>query len=703
MKRGESPGWLQHLNEKQREAVMSTGKSVVVFAGPGSGKTTVLTHRIRYLAEAGVPRDRILAITFTRTAAREMEHRLEREINLAGLTIGTFHAVFLKRMRQNGMVPPPLIKEYEQYQLIRSILQDSEQPADEEAVMNILSRISYCKGKGILPQWLKVKKKKNVAFQHVFQAYEDAKRKRGVWDFDDILLSYFFRLREYPSLHPERNHFIHILVDEFQDLNLVQFEVLRLLLPEEGHLFAVGDDDQSIYAFRGSDPRFLLEAQKVFPGCKKVVLSTNYRSTEEVVRFSRDLIQYNRHRQDKPVRGTGKRGMAPRFLEPVDEAAEAREIRSLLKDGMETAILYRTSTQARAVIDELVQEGVSFLVSPSDASFYRKWQVADILAYLRLGENPDDLDALVQIINKPKRYLYREGWIDEARNLSSNMGISVLQSLSHLTGLESYQQKYLRQLQKHIEGLQGKNAQEAVEWVRTEIGYDRFLTTFAKELGLEPSAFIEPVEELSLAAESFCTQTDLLHHIRKVETAVRNPSSVPQVQLMTFHKAKGLEFDRVILIGLHAMVLPHRRSLQVAEQHRNSAWEEERRLLYVGMTRARRELFLSISQRRLGKRVGPSPFLKEIGYHSEAAATLSPPSGKSGSGTNPPYQEYLKEELEIGGQFKHKKWGVGKVVRLEELFGSTPGRKVVLRFASGEHSLHYELSRQLGLLDRFES
>ncbi|OYD09750.1 ATP-dependent helicase [Paludifilum halophilum] len=697
------------LNPSQREAVTAAGGSVAVYAGPGSGKTTVLTRRVQYLIGQGIPKEKMMVVTFTRAAAGEMENRLVRELgeSMTGLTIGTFHSIFLRLLAGQGLKLPPLLKEFEQHQLIRRRLEALDRPADEEAVTSTLGQIGYCKGNGILPEYMKVKKEKNIAFRRVFQEYEKAKQERESWDYDDILLAFWARLRRLSTSHPQRNRFLHILVDEFQDINRVQFESLRLLLPEEGALFAVGDDDQSIYGFRGSDPGYLLGLEERFPGCRRVILSTNYRSTEEVIRLGQRLIRNNRHRRDKQLSGTDRRGPDPQWMEPGDEEEEAEQIRSALRDGMETAVLYRTSTQARAVIDVLVREKIPFSVAPGDASFYRRWQVMDVLAYLKLAEDPDDLDSLVRIINKPKRYLFGEDWLDEAWMLSRKGNDPLLKVLPRMKNFEPYKRKYLSRLAQDVESLRGISAREAVDRIRHQIGYDRFLTACSEDLGIDGSALREPVEELSVAAASYADGPALLAHAQEVERVVREQRSRPQVRLMTFHRAKGLEFDRVFLIGLHAMVLPHRRSLQVPEQRKNAAWEEERRLLYVGMTRARRELVLSISQTRQGRRVGPSPFLREIGYdhgrqesaREKEAVSMSPPAAAAGRpSSDQPHLRFREEGLTHGTVLRHNKWGRGEVIRIEMLQGATPGRKVHLRFTDGTHTLHYELSRQLGLL-----
>ncbi|SFS91725.1 ATP-dependent helicase [Marininema halotolerans] len=691
------------LHPDQMKAITAGEGTTVVFAGPGSGKTTVLTQRVCTLLERGISPEQILVVTFTRAAAGEMQHRITTLTNKTrGLILGTFHSIFLRLFRQKGVSIPHLLNDREQRMWIRELLNEKEQPSDEEGVATTLSQIGFCKGNMVLPERMKVKKQQNQLFRDLFQAYEKKKEAQNVWDYDDILLAFCGWLKE--EHNPLRGSFSHILVDEFQDINRVQYESLKLLLADEGSLFAVGDDDQSIYGFRGSDPRFMQELNRR-PKSRQVVLSVNHRSTDVIVAAGQELIRHNRMRQEKKLIGTGQTGKKPDLLQPIDEEEEAAKIIASLDDSVKTAVLYRTSTQARAVIDALVRKGIPFAASMGDALFYRRWQIKDLFAYLSLVENPNDLDSLVRIMNKPKRYLFGEEWIDAVWNQSQTMRGSLLDALPEIPGIETYQKKYLSQLKKQVTSLQGLGVGEAIQRIRQDIGYDRFLTAYAKDLGQEVMSLMEPVEELAVAARSFQGIQELLDHANRVEEALRKPASHPRIHLMTLHRAKGLEFDRVFLIGLHAMTIPHRRSIQVAEHRKNAAWEEERRLLYVGMTRAKQELLLSVSRTRQGRRVGPSPFLKEMGFGEEVPAkeeTFSPKwnaqrINHQGSKEQPQLQ-YAGEVLTIGSKVSHQRWGEGEVIAVETLTGSTPGRKVALRFQQETISLHYELSRQLGLI-----
>lgn len=703
---------LSGLNEAQRRAVTAPAGPTVVFAGPGSGKTTVLTRRVLYLLEQGIPANRLMLVTFTRLAAQEMRERLEQVMpgRTRTLAIGTFHALFLTMLRERGQAIPPIMSQGEQMGLVRELLGERNLPIDDETVSTYLNQIGQCKNNGILPSRLKVEKQKNILFRDLYAAYERKKAELGSWDYDDILLAVYQRCRQPEWLSYWQNQFQQILVDEFQDINRVQYEILVKLAAKHQHLFVVGDDDQAIYSFRGSDPRFMLELDRDFPQLQRIILTVNYRSTEELIQASERLISHNRLRQPKPRMGTGSRGQGVHWLEPVDEEDEAEQILRHLTDGMETAILYRTSTQARAIIDALVRQEVPFMAA-GESSFYRRWQVQDVFAYLKLAWNPQDLDALVRIINKPKRYLYKEEWIDACWAKAKQTGGSLLAALPQLEGLEPYQIRSLTDLRDRVSRLSGMRPIEAIQYIREQIGYDRYLEAFAKETGNERASLLEPLEELQLAARPFADGRALLAHAAKVEQSLHHPDPSAKVKLMTLHRAKGLEFDRVYLIGLHAMALPHHRSLQVSEQRKGAAWEEERRLFYVGITRAKTECWLSISQTRQGKKVAPSPFVKELGYggpnesseltverRREVSRTAYAFHSARSSNKAQPQLRFASEDVRPGLTIKHIRFGVGTIVEVKPLGGVAPGRKILVRFPDQMQSLHYELARQLKLL-----
>lgn len=699
---------LSGLNEKQREAVIADEKPTVVFAGPGSGKTTVLTRRVLYLLERGACPENLMVVTFTRAAAQEMKSRLREVMPKAAqkLCIGTFHSLFLGILQERGETIPTLLRGNEQKEIIRKLLSDQEQPTDEENISTYLNQIGLCKGNAILPERMNVHKRKNILFRDIFAQYEEWKRNNNFWDYDDILLTMYQRVNNPAELADLKERFIHILVDEFQDINWIQYQILVKLASQHRSLFVVGDDDQSIYGFRGSNPRIMLQLHKDFSDLKRIVLSVNYRSSEPIIRASEQLIGQNRLRQAKLCQGLGVDGAKVEWIEPQDENEEAERIIFRVQDGVETAILFRTATQARALTDVLVRKGISFFM-PAEHSFYRRWQVQDVFAYFRLANDPNDLDALVRIINKPKRYLFGETWIDACWHQSRKLNRPVLEALPNLPGLERYQVRYLTELSGQIGRLGQLSPTDAIAYIRTTVGYDRFLETFAKETGADLEHLLEPLDELMVAAELFPDLSSMITHVSRIEEALKQSDPAAKIKLMTLHRSKGLEFDRVFIIGLHAMVIPHYRSLNVPENRKNEAWEEERRLLYVGMTRAKKELVLSSTKTRQGKRAHPSPFLQDMDLIHEQAQqerTIEQNTNRIVQSLNrkilneQPQMRFIHEKVSVGSEIHHTRFGKGIVEDVVPIEGVAPGRKVLVRFNQERQSLHYELCRQLGLI-----
>jgi DNA helicase-2/ATP-dependent DNA helicase PcrA len=719
------------LNAEQREAVCHPAGPLVVFAGPGSGKTTVLTCRAAYLLQvARIPAAKMLIVTFTRAAASEMEARLAAMPGIGQQTIraaeiGTFHSVFMRMlMQRTGGQLPKLLEESEQRTIIKALLREQGEDGNDEQVADVLQKIGLCKNNLILPERIKATKPENQKFRELFAAYETVKRQEDRWDYDDILVAAYAMLKQNPAVREfYQQRFGHILVDEFQDTNLAQYEVLKMLAGH-GNLCIVGDDDQSIYRFRGSRVEFLLDFEKTFPSAKKVILAVNYRSTDEVIDTASRVILHNRVRQSKLIRGTGKHGEKPVVLRPEGEKDEAEQILSqvagLLEsnpdlDPKEIAILYRTNIQARAMIDGLVQRGLPFTLHDADGDFYGRWQVRDVLTYFKLADQPDDLDGIVQILNRPKRYLYPERFVDEVHSLRRTKNVTWLEALAQLPGLEPYQRAKVEQLMKDLVAMRLLTPVQALHMIRKEIGYDRYLEEFAAKSGNDLKLVSEPLLELEQAVIGYRTLRDFLEHVEEVKETVRKSRGKGEgIQLMTMHKSKGLEFLHVYCIGLVEDMLPHPKALQAEGDKRSSAIEEERRLYYVGMTRAKRYLTLSAPRRYHGHRAEPSPFLYETGLLPRPKRVEITPS-KEEPGTVKrapaavavPASERMKAALEkfgttafeTGDTLHHKDLGPGIIEELKTLSGDS-GRRVLIKFPGHEkvYDLHLELCLYLGLL-----
>ncbi|ASS75135.1 hypothetical protein CIG75_09180 [Tumebacillus algifaecis] len=720
------------LNDEQREAVCHTAGPLVVFAGPGSGKTTVLTCRAAYLLQVErVPAAKLLIVTFTRAAAMEMQSRLAAmpglgQQSIRAAEIGTFHSVFMRMlMQQSGGQLPQLMEEGQQRAIVKTLLREQGEDGDDEQVADVLSKIGLCKNNLIMPERIKATKPENQKFRDLFAGYERVKQQEGRWDYDDILVAAHAMLKNNPTVRDHyQKRFAYLLVDEFQDTNLAQYEVIKML-SGNGNLCIVGDDDQSIYRFRGSRVEFLLDFEETFPGAKKVILAVNYRSTDNVIETASRVILHNRVRQSKLIRGTGKKGEHPVLLRPEGEKDEAEqilhEVADLLAaqpelDGQEIAILYRTNIQVRAMIDGLVQKGLPFTLHDADGDFYGRWQVRDVLTYFKLAYNPDDLDNIVQILNRPKRYIYADRLVDEVQRLRRTKQITYLEAFTEVESLEAYQRTKVEQLIKDLVELRLLTPLQALHKIRKEIGYDRYLEEFAAKTGNDVALVSEPLEELEQAVLGHRTLQDFLGHVEEVKETVRRSRGKGEgIQLMTMHKAKGLEFKHVYCIGLVENMLPHPKALQGEGDKRSAAVEEERRLFYVGMTRAKRYLTLSAPLRYHGHRAEPSPFLYETGLLARpkrVAISNSQNAGPAALKKEPvvvtvsasermksALDKYGATQFSVGEALHHKDLGTGKIQELKLLTGDS-GRRVLIKFPGQEkvHDLHLELCLSLGLL-----
>lgn len=612
------------LHTAQQEAVTHVEGPLVVFAGPGSGKTTVLTSRAAHMMlVAGIPPRELLIVTFTRAAAEEMQRRLAAlpgvgPLRARSCEMGTFHSVFLRiLLRTYGQVPK-LIYESEQRNIIRTLLRENGQDGNEEEVNDVLTKIGLCKNNLIFPEQIKAKKKENQDFKRYYQQYEATKERLKRWDYEDILVECYRLLRSRPEVREEYGQrYRYILIDEFQDANFVQYEIIKMLALSD-NLCIVGDDDQSIYRFRGSRVEYLLDFQKVFPSAKKVVLEKNYRSTDQIITVAGNVIRCNQKREMKDLAGTGRQGDVYRLERPTDERAEAGMIIELIQErlvagqNMESlAVLYRSNAQVHILVDELVRRSLPFSIRDTEGEFYQKWQIRDILSYFRLAVDPYDLESLTQIMNRPKRYMYQENWLNKLERIAGQSDSSYLTALLRLPDLETWKLRKLEQLVWDLKKISGMSSVEALRFIRREIGYDQFLEDYVAQTGQTKDQVFEPLEMLQQTMFGFDKLIDFLEHVKQTNEALQQArKSKEGIQLMTFHKSKGLEFSTVFIVGLVKGMVPHHKSLRDKEQA--EALEEERRLFYVGITRAKDRLYLTAPQKYNGSKAEPSPFLAEI-------------------------------------------------------------------------------------------
>ncbi|HEY5907003.1 MAG TPA: UvrD-helicase domain-containing protein, partial [Vicinamibacteria bacterium] len=619
---------LEGLNAQQREAVLATEGPTLILAGAGSGKTRVITHRIAHLVlEKGVPSEAVLAVTFTNKAAGEMKERTERL--LAGQAfkgwISTFHSLCVRLLRREaaaaGLSPAFVIfDEDDQVQAVRQALKALDLPEKVHPPRRILSRISAVKNSGKDPEDPAGDSVGAQTFARVAERYRAILTQAQALDFDDLLLRAVAVLENADVRERYRRRFRYMLVDEYQDTNRAQYELIRHLVAPEGNITVVGDEDQSIYSWRGADINNILDFEKDFPGARVLRLEENYRSTQSILDLAGALVAHNVKRKGKTLRAVKHSGDPVRLHQAPDEYQEAAWVTARLAGlkGKRAAVLFRMNAQSRLVEEALLRQGMPYLVV-GGVGFYERKEIKDVVAYLRLVRNPHDPMALRRVINVPARGI-GERTVDEIADAAEKRGISLWDAAGAVEGealLPARATLPIRRFRDTIEALRaeaaGLGVKDLVSRVLSSTGYAQAL---AQEDTHESQDRLENLAELLSAAAEYEARsedpnlTGFLDQVSLLADTDMVKDDAPVV-LMTLHSAKGLEYDLVFLVGLEEGLMPHARSLE-----REDAIEEERRLVYVGMTRARERLFLSWAQSRqvFGQRrtSQPSRFLEEL-------------------------------------------------------------------------------------------
>lgn len=609
------------LNTAQREAVCHETGPMLVLAGPGSGKTTVLLCRIRRLLERGLAKPQeILALTFSKGAAEEMKERFRRAKGAEGVAFGTFHSIFFRILRSRyGWSVERVFQEEERRNVLRKLLEETdwEIPDPEEYISQFFAKLALMNSelensRTFEPVGMPVEE-----FRKLYHAYEGYKERHEKLDFDDMLTLCYQLLSEEEAVRQYwQGKYKFILVDEFQDVNRAQFACLQILAEPHRNLFVVGDDDQSIYAFRGARPDFLLNFPTLYPEAKKVILNTNYRSTERIITLAERVIENNEVRFVKNMKGDGTEGDRVTFFLAEDAAGEAacigEKIGRLLDEGVpltEIAVIYRTNLQGGTFARELYKRGIPYDLRDNSGNVYEHWVAKDLLAYLLLAENEESDSALRRILNKPKRYIGKE-LLEEAER----MPYTLLRSFFVCPSLKKWQEEHLENLRLDLGQVWKRSPYDGLKYVRKVIGYDEYLEEFAVYRRTSAQVLWEIADEIMETAKD-CTDAAMLRRrleemsSQMKEQTRKKGQTRKGVALMTMHGAKGLEFQAVFLPSLVEGVVPHEKGL--------GEIEEERRLFYVAMTRAEKRLCLSVMRTRYEKETKPSRFLAEIGLDAE--------------------------------------------------------------------------------------
>ena len=605
------------LNQSQKMAVCHKDGPALVLAGPGSGKTMVITHRIKELIDTyGAAPGEILVITFTRAAAAEMKTRFDALMGGRRLpvTFGTFHSVYFRILKYAYHYDASqIIGEEARLRLLSEELSDLEPTMAEESMdvlQEILGEISSVKNDMLSLEHYYAKSCSAEMFSRLFQAYEKRLRKENVIDFDDMLMLCYELFKARPDiLSGWQRKYKYILCDEFQDINRIQYEILKLLALPENNLFIVGDDDQAIYRFRGARPELMLGFPREFREAKRYLLGINYRCPDPVIKAAGNLIACNHMRFQKEISGTKKSG-GPVILGTFPAQAEENKriidhIRAYHDAGIpyeEMAVLVRINTGARSLAGKLMEYNIPFQTRDMVPSLYTHWICGDLTAYLRAAMGEQTRDQLLRIINKPCRYIARSAFLG---------GETTLDQLEAMYEEKPWIARRVAQLSEDLKILSRRSPYEAVTYIRKQIGYDDYLREYAKERNLTETELFTVLEELHADAGEHQTALSWFSHMERYKQEMKRQQEKQGregtgVVLSTMHRAKGLEYRIVFLPDANEGVIPYEKAEGAADL------EEERRLFYVAMTRAAEKLHIYSVKELYGRASAASRFVREL-------------------------------------------------------------------------------------------
>lgn len=745
---------LSGLNEIQRKAVSQIDGPVMVIAGPGSGKTRVLTYRIAYMIQQGIPPNKILALTFTNKAAREMKDRIERVLqgNVAGLWSGTFHSLFARilRIEAKHIGYPTAFTIYDtddSKSLLRTIVKELNLKKDDYPANQLLSRISSLKSNLITPrtyeQDQKLMNNDKIAnrrgFHKIYSRYVARCKQAGAMDFDDLLYRLYELFQKKPEILAKyQERFKYILVDEFQDTNFLQYAIIRKLTKYPGspkNICIVGDDAQSIYAFRGATIENILDFEKDFKSAQVYKLEQNYRSTPHIVAAANEVIAKNKRQIEKKIWTSQAEGQKIKIVKTVSDNEEGKRIADQIMEyknrnhvtNQEIAILYRTNAQSRVFEDYLRRYNIPYRIY-GGLSFYQRKEIKDLLAYLRLLINPSDEEAFKRVVNYPKRGIGNTTMdkVMEHRAREETDLFSAAKTAPLSPRARTQLNKFLKVIRSGISKNEDSGAYEAAEFVANASG---IIKSFKDENTTESLNRLENVEALLNGIKDFMDEDEVgelgieieertlaayIQHIALLTDHDNDSDAEEKITLMSIHGAKGLEFDAIFVVGLEENLFPSFMSLE----NENDV-DEERRLFYVAITRARKYLTLSFasSRYRYGKVVynRPSRFLEDINAENYdnpntvygkislgggVTETTAPSSGprlkkiRKKKTIVPPadFTPDPSDNIQEGMEVVHLKFGKGKVLKIDGRNDSrvatiyfdeidTPQRRIMLKFA----------------------
>lgn len=604
------------FNEAQTKAICHKKGPAMVLAGPGSGKTLVITRRVEYLIKKyGVRPEQILVITFTKAAAKEMRERFARiaKDDRFPVTFGTFHGIYYGILKwAYRMNASNIFSEEEKMMLLREVIAGMELEIEDEKefLQGIASEIGQIKNNRLSLEEYESSNCSDQMFRQIYEEYERRRKLLKKIDFDDMLVLCYELFQKRPDiLQMWQKKFQYILIDEFQDINQVQYDVIRMLALPENNLFIVGDDDQSIYRFRGARPEIMLGFSKDYPNAKSIILDVNYRSTKAVVSAARRVIERNKNRYQKEIITVNEQGDNVHIQEvrhPVEESHYVREqIAKAVAAGTEPsqiAVLYRTNTEPRALVETFMEYHIPFQMKEHLPNLYEHFIGRDFQSYMRMALGGRDRGDFLMIMNRPNRYIGRD---------SVDRGEISFENLRKYYMEKDWMVDRIDQLEVDLKVISRMTPYAAIQYIRKSVGYDLFLNEYAIKRKMKLEDLQELIREMEERAKEFKTIEEWFDHIEKYTEelrmqAVTRTENRNAVSLMTFHAAKGLEYDTVFIIGANEDVTPYKKAELPEEM------EEERRMFYVAMTRAKKHLTISYVREKNGKAMEQSRFLGEL-------------------------------------------------------------------------------------------
>ena len=613
---------MSSFTKSQSEAIRHQDGPLLVLAGPGSGKTTVVTKRVQYLVQdCHISPSSILVITFTKAAATEMKERFlrlmeqseEKPQGYGNVLFGTFHAVFFNILKLSyGFTAANILREETRYQYMKEIVDRLKLEIDDENefISGVLGEISLIKNERISLEHYFSKNCAEDIFRKIFASYEQRKRNARLIDFDDMLSYTWELLTKRPDiLEAWQKKFRYILVDEFQDINRLQYDILRLLAQPENNLFIVGDDDQSIYRFRGAKPEIMLNFQKDFPTAGRVLLNDNFRSTRQIVNAAGRVIRKNQSRFAKEITARGGEGPGVRILAFEDQQQEClyllKEMQEYKKNGgawQQMAVLYRTNTQPRLLIQKFMEFNVPFRVRDQVPNLFEHWIAKNLFCYIRLACGSKLRKDLLPVLNRPKRYMNRECLNDE---------IICWEYMMDYYKDKPYVCDKIERLQYDLKMLGRMGPFAAINYIRHVMGYEEYLKEYAEFHRMNAEDLMEVLNELQESARAYKTYDEWFAYMERYkkemdEMRKRQQEVKEGVHLATMHSSKGLEYDKVFILDAAEGITPYKKAVLDADL------EEERRMFYVAMTRAKKELTICWAKKQFSHELTVSRFVEEM-------------------------------------------------------------------------------------------